>query len=72
MTMLTYNRSPFERAHHPSETQDAVETAEANARLADIKQFCICAVSILLAMAAVAGVIALKAAVYLSRLNFHY
>jgi hypothetical protein len=71
MTMLTFTRGPFERARHASTRPDATETEAAGARLASIKQFCVCAFTVLLAMAAVAGVIALKAAVYLSRLNFH-
>ena len=41
-------------------------------RLANIKQFCVCAFSVLLAMGALAGIIALKAAFFLSRLNFHH
>ena len=71
MTMLTFTRGPFERARHASKKPDAAEAEATAARLAAIKQFCLCALTVVLAMAAVAGVIALKSAVYLSRLNFH-
>jgi hypothetical protein len=35
-----------------------------------IKRICICVVTVLMAGAALAGIIALKAAIYLSRLNY--
>ena len=70
MTVLTHPGSPIERARHAGR-QNTVETAAADARLAKFKQFCMCAFTVLLAMGALVGVIALKAAVFLSRLNFH-
>jgi hypothetical protein len=45
-------------------------TAAAKARLAAIKQFCLGAVAIVAAGAALAAVIALKTAIYLSRFNY--
>lgn len=71
MTMLTHPGSPLKRAPYSSRRQDPAETAAADARLAKIKQFCMCAFSVLLAMGILAGGIALQAAFYLSRLNFH-
>jgi hypothetical protein len=38
--------------------------------LAKIKRLCVCAITILAAAGALAGIIALKATVYLSRLNY--
>jgi hypothetical protein len=72
MTMLTHPGRPFERAPHSSELRKPAETAAMDSRLAKIKQFCVCAFSVLLAMGALAGIIALKAAFFLSRLNFHH
>ena len=67
MTMLTHARGPFQRA--PGR-QEAATPGAAEAHLAMIKRICICVVTVLMAGAALAGIIALKAAIYLSRLNY--
>ena len=72
MAMLTHPGGSLEQASHPAGKQDRIKAGAADARLAKIRQFCMCAFTVVLAMGAVAGIIALKAAVYLSRLNFHH
>ena len=71
MTMLTHPGGPFEQAPDSSGRQATVETGAADARRAKIKQFCMCALSVVLAVGVLAGIIALRAAFFLSRLNFH-
>jgi hypothetical protein len=66
MTMLVHARGPSERAPNSSERQDA---AAAEARLAMIKRFGMCALTILLAGSALAGIIALKAIAVFHNLN---
>jgi hypothetical protein len=70
MTMLTHSRGPFETASYSSGKRDNVRAGAAQAHLATIKRFCICALTLLVAGGAVAAIIALKTAVYLSRLNY--
>jgi hypothetical protein len=70
MTMLTHTRGVFERAAHFPVRQHPARTAAAKAQLAAIKRFILCAVTILMATGALAAIIALKAAIYLSRLNY--
>jgi hypothetical protein len=70
MTMLTHPRGPFERARYSLGRRDTDGTIAAEAHLAMIRRFCICAVTILVAGGAVAAIIALKAAIYLSRFNY--
>jgi hypothetical protein len=70
MTMLTHTRGPFERVPYASGRRDTAGAGAAQAHLAMIKRFCICALTMLVAGGAVAAVIALKTAVYLSRLNY--
>ena len=64
MTLLTHTGRPFERAPDSSAKRD--QPAAANAHLAMIKRFCLIALTSLLALCAVGGVIALKTAAYLS------
>jgi hypothetical protein len=71
MTMLTHPRRPLERAPYSAARRQALGPREADARLAKIGQFCMCAFTILLAVGALTGVIALKAAIYLSRLHLN-
>jgi hypothetical protein len=70
MTMLTHTCAPSKPAPHLSERRDTVGAGAADAHLAMIKRFCLCALTILVAGGAAAGVIALKAAIYFWR--FHY
>jgi hypothetical protein len=64
MTMLTHD---FERSASPR--QLPVGPAAANAHLATVKRFCLCALGALLAGSAVGAPIALKTPVYFAR--FH-
>jgi hypothetical protein len=70
MTMLIHTRGPFERAAVSSGNQDVVAKDAAKANLATIKRFCMRALPVLIAAAALSGIIALKAAIYFWR--FHY
>jgi hypothetical protein len=70
MTMLTHSRGPFERSAYSSGRRDTAGAGAAEAHLAMIKRFCICALTILAAGGALAAIIALKAAIYYWR--FHY
>jgi hypothetical protein len=69
MTMLMHARGPFKPAHTSLGRQDTVDAGAVEARLAMIRRCCRCAVTILLAGSTLAGIIALKAAIFLSRLN---
>ena len=64
MTMLTHSGRPFEQAAYPSAKRE--QTGAANAHLAIIKRFGLIALTSLLALCAVGGIIALKTAAYLS------
>jgi hypothetical protein len=64
MTMLTHTRDPFERARSSMERRDTVRQGASKAYLATIKRFCIGALTVLAAGAALATVIALKAALF--------
>jgi hypothetical protein len=70
MTTLTHTRGPFERISNSPGRRDTVDAGRAEAHLATFKRFCRCALTVLLVGGAVAGIIALKAAIYLSRLNY--
>ena len=70
MTMLTQARGPFQRPTYSPERQDAATPGAAEVHVAMIKRFGICALTTLLAGSALAGIIALKAAIFLSRLNY--
>lgn len=69
MTMLMHTRGSFEGPPNSSERQDAAGADAAEARLAIIKRFGICALTILLAGSALAGIIALKAFAVFHNLN---
>jgi hypothetical protein len=71
MSMLTHPHRPLQRAPHSSASREALGAREADARRAKIRQFCLCAFTVLLAVGALTGVIALKAAIYLSRLHLN-
>ena len=64
MTLLTHSGRPFERAPYSSAKREP--TGAANAQLAMIKRFCLIALTSLLVLCAVGGIIALKTAAYLS------
>jgi len=65
MTMLTHPGS-----EPASYLPGRLETAGTTADLAVMKRFCLRAVGVLLAGGAGAGIIALKAAILLSRINY--
>jgi hypothetical protein len=71
MTMLTPTRGPFERAPYASARRDTIGAGIANAHLATIKRILVGVVTMLTAGAAVAGIMALKIAIYLPRLIHH-
>jgi hypothetical protein len=71
MTMLTQTRGPSKPAPYSSETQNAAGAGAAEAHLGMIKRFCMLALTILLAGAALAGIIALRAFAILHTLNFN-
>ena len=64
MTLLTHTGHPFERAPYSSGKREP--TGVTNAHFAMIKRFCLIALTSLLALCAVGGIIALKTAAYLS------
>jgi hypothetical protein len=64
MSLLTHTGRPFERGPYSSAKRE--QTGAANARLAMIRRFCLVALTSLLALCAVGGIIALKTAAYLS------
>jgi len=67
MTLLTHTGRPFERAPYSSEKRE--QTGAANARLATIKRACLIALTSLLALCDVGGIIALMTAAYLSHFS---
>jgi hypothetical protein len=71
MTMLTQTRGPSKPAPYSSETQNAAGAGAAEAHLGMIKRFCMLALTILLAGAALAGIIALRAFAILHTINFN-
>jgi hypothetical protein len=74
MTMLTHTHIPLERSSYSPQSRDAktgAETDAAGTRLATIKRICLCACAALLAGGAMAGIIALRTAIYLARFNYH-
>jgi hypothetical protein len=70
MTMLMHTRDPFERAPSLMERRDTIREGAAEAHLAMIKRFCMCALTVLAAGGAIAAIIALKAAIYYWRFFF--
>ena len=73
MTMLMHTRGRFERAPNSPERQDAAGADAAEARLAMIKRFGMCALTLLLAGGALTGIVALRtiAVFHTSNLNIH-
>jgi hypothetical protein len=70
MTMLIHTRGHLERTPRSSVGRKAAWPGLAAARRATIKRYCLRALAVLAAMGALAGMIALEAAFYLSRLNY--
>jgi hypothetical protein len=64
MTMLMHNRDPFGRAPALREPRDPIRKRAAAAHRALIKRFCLGALTVLAAGAALAAVIALKVALF--------
>ena len=71
MTMLMHTRGPFERAPNSPERQDAATPSAAEARLAMVKRFGICALTLLLAGGALTGIVALRAIAVFHNLNMN-
>jgi hypothetical protein len=71
MTMLMHTRGPFEGAPNSSERQDAAGAGAAEARLATIKRFGMCALTLLLAGGALTGIVALRAIAAFHTLNIN-
>ena len=71
MTMLTNTRVAFERTAHSSAKREPAGPGTAVAHLARIKRFCMGALTLLAAGAALAAIMALKIAVYLPRIIHH-
>jgi hypothetical protein len=69
MTMLMHSRDPFGPAPASTERRDTSREAAAGPQLATIKWLCRRALVVLAAVGALAGIIALKAAIYYWR--FH-
>lgn len=70
MTMLTHSDVQFKTARYSPGAGDTAATGTTNTHLAMIKRFCICALTCLMVGGAVAGTIALKTAIALSRLSY--
>jgi hypothetical protein len=69
MTTLTPTRGPLERVPYSSGRRDAVGAGPAQVTM--IKRFCMCALAALVAGGAVAGIVALKTAIYFWRFNYY-
>jgi hypothetical protein len=67
MTLLLHERGPFDRVSHSRRPDRA---SPATAHLATIKRVSKFALAVLMVGGALAGIIALRAAISLSRLNF--
>ena len=68
MTLLTHTGGSFEPAPHSTTKQGM--TGAANAHRAMIRRICLLAGLFLLALSTVGGVIALRTAIFLSRLTY--
>jgi hypothetical protein len=66
--MLTHTRGLFERLPDSSGGRETVEAGKAEAHLATFREFCRCALMVLLAGGILAGIIALEASIYLPRI----
>jgi hypothetical protein len=69
MTTLTHTRGPLEWVPYSSQRR-GVAARPATTRLAMIKRFCMCALTVVTAGSAIAAIIALKAAAFIW--VFHY
>jgi len=69
MTMLTHPGSEFTPASHRPARRHAVNAMTA-AYFPTLTRFCLRALGPLLAGCAVAGIVALKASIFLSRINY--
>jgi hypothetical protein len=69
MTILTHTGARFKPAAQSSGRRDTAGAA--NAHLAVIRRFGMCALAVLLAGGAAAGVIALKTAIFFLRYHYH-
>lgn len=70
MTMLTHTGGPSATASHLSDGGDTARTGTASAHMAMLKRFGIGALATLMIGSVVVGIIALKTAFALSRLNY--
>ena len=70
MTLLLHERGPFDRVSDSSRRPDRAAPATVAAHLATIKRVSKFALAVLMVGGALAGIIALRAAISLSRLNF--
>ena len=70
MTMLTHTRGPFKPASYSSDGRDTAGTGTASARMAMIKRVGMWAFTALIVGSALGGIIALKVAFHLSRMNY--
>ena len=69
MTMLTHTDGRSGRPQYSPETRDTAQTDVSRARLATIKRLCLRALAVLVVGGALAGIIALKAAIFLMYFN---
>lgn len=70
MTMLTHTDGPLKAARYPSGGRNAATTGTAHAHMPMIKRFFMGTLTVLVLGGTLAAIIGLKAAVYLSRLNY--
>ena len=70
MTMLTHTGGQFEPARYSSAARSAAGTGATSAHLAMIKRFWLSALTCLIVGGAVAGIIALKSVIVLSRFGY--
>jgi len=72
MTILTHARDASQRSTYSPKRQDAATPNAAEAHVAMIKRFCICALTILLAAGALALIVALRAIAVFHNLEIHW
>jgi len=69
MTMLTHTYGPSGRPQYSPETRDTTQTSVSRASQAAIRRLCLRALAVLMVGGALAGIIALKAAIFLMYFN---
>jgi hypothetical protein len=69
MTMLTHTYGRSGRPQYSPETRDTAQTGVSRTSLATIKRLCLRALAVLMVGGALAGLIALKAAIFLMYFN---